>query len=223
MHEPDNQPVVGIVPRNSGPYAPAPPNVLRLIHALGASPLILPHGYSLEGLDGCSGLLLQGGDDVPSLSVALRNDSLSTQRDLAEYAALQRALQLGLGVVGVCRGMQLINQYFGGTDSPLKGKVYGLDHGSSIDWSSHDVYLHPDSFVAQHLGSHLLRSCSSHHSRAIERLGVGVEAFGWAHDGCIEAIQQTGRRILGIQWHPEDSTTHDPIQLRLLQMFLANP
>lgn len=214
---------IAIVPRLTGPYAPAPPNVLRLIECIGAVPLVLPPGYSLDGLDECSGLFLQGGSDVVSIRDALGGEERDASRDLAEYAALQRALQLGIRVVGVCRGMQLINSYFGGTDARIETSAQVLDHGSSAAWTQHDVILDSRSLVARRLGTRRLSNCSSHHQRKIMGLGAGLRATGWATDGCVEAIEGPGCATIGVQWHPEDTAASDTIQARMVELMFNRP
>lgn len=218
-----NRPTIAIVPRLSGPYAPAPPNVIRLIEAIDAFPLVLPLGFSLDGLEQCAGLFLQGGNDVLSMSEALRGEAENAPRDLAEYAALQRALQFGIPVVGVCRGMQLINSYFGGTDARVRDTGQVLDHGSSAAWTQHEVFLDSDSVVTRRLGVQRLHHCSSHHDRAVKTLGLGLRATGWASDGTVEALEGPGGAVMGVQWHPEDTAESDAIQARLVHLMFIRP
>lgn len=214
---------IAIVPRVSGIHAPVPPNVMRLTEAIGATPVVLPVGFSLDGLERCSALLLQGGDDAKPLYRALELTAAGDHRDVAEYAAIQLALQLDLPVLGICRGMQVINRYFGGDDETITEILSGVSHGSSSEWTQHDVMLEPKSQIASRFGDVALDACSSHHSRVLRRIGLGLRAVGHSRDGRVEAIEAVGGEVFGVQWHPEDTAGSDDSQRWLVRKLIAAP
>jgi putative glutamine amidotransferase len=177
----------------------------------------------LEGLDG---LLLAGGADIdPSLYGASRHaKTVNTrlERDEAEVALCLRALALDMPVLGICRGMQLLNVALGGTlVQHLPDDVGHTDHRralGSFDNADHDVRLAPSSLAARACGDRVV-STKSHHHQAVDALGDGVVASGWSVlDGLVEAIELPGARwALGVQWHPEV----DP-RSRVVRSFVAD-
>ena len=190
---------------------------VRALLAAGGVPLILSPlmGASLAGsaLDGCDGLLLTGGEDIdPSWYGAEPSPLLSPpsqERDLFELALFAVARQRGLPILGICRGIQLINVALGGTlfqDLPSE-RPGPVDHSppGARDSRSHVIRLEPGSRAAAALETHQLTVNSVHH-QAIKDLAPGLVATGWSEDGLIEAAEsQPGAPwILAVQWHPEE-------------------
>ena len=183
----------------------------------GGVPLILSPlmGASLAAaaLDGCDGLLLTGGEDIePSWYGAEPSPLLeqpSQERDLFELALFAVARQRELPILGICRGIQLINVALGGTlfqDLPSErpGKI---DHSPKHprDARTHVVRLQPGSRAALALDGTQVTVNSVHH-QAIKELGKGLVATGWSDDGSIEAAESEpgASWILAVQWHPEE-------------------
>jgi putative glutamine amidotransferase len=183
----------------------------------GGLPLILSPlmGASLasSALDGLDGLLLTGGEDIdPSWYGAEPSPLLSPpsrDRDLFELALFAVARQRGLPILGVCRGIQLINVAMGGTlvqDIPTErpGSVEHRPAGPR-DSRSHAVRLLPGSRAAKAMGAVSLTVNSSHH-QAIQELAPGLAASGWTSDELIEAVESEAGTpwMLAVQWHPEE-------------------
>jgi putative glutamine amidotransferase len=163
----------------------------------------------LELLDG---LLLVGGPDVdPALYGAERHPLTETtfpERDAFEVALARRALERDLPLLGICRGMQLLNVARGGTlhqhlPDALDHESHRRVVGSFAD-ADHDVRLAPGSQAARAAGEHV-HVTKSHHHQGVDRLGEGLEVSGWAvMDDLPEAIEDPSRTFaLGVQWHPE--------------------
>jgi putative glutamine amidotransferase len=164
-------------------------------------------------LEGCDALLLTGGEDVdpawygeaPSANIG----SVDRERDLFELALFAAARQRELPILGICRGIQLINVAMGGTlwqDLPSERQCL-IDHDGpgARDARSHRVDLAADSRVAGALGAERLTVNSMHH-QAIKDLALQLTAVGWAEDGLIEAVE-TGPDapwLMAVQWHPEE-------------------
>jgi putative glutamine amidotransferase len=164
-----------------------------------------------ELLERIDALLLIGGADIdPSMYGAGRDPTTETtypERDRFETALLRGAVERGIPVLGICRGVHVINVAFGGT---LLQDLIGQDGDhphrrslGSFEGAEHDVVLEPGSLAAEAAGEnrHVVRC---HHHQAIETVGDGLVVSGRAADGVAEAIEaQDGRWLLGVQWHPE--------------------
>ena len=190
---------------------------VQALLAAGGVPLILSPlmGPSLAGraLDGIDGLVLTGGEDLdPAWYGADPSPQLSPpsrERDLFELALFAVARQRGLPILGICRGIQLINVGLGGTlfqDLPTErpGGVHHRPDGSR-DLRSHRVRLEPGSRAAEALGTSAVVVNSSHH-QAIKDLAPGLLATGWSDDQLIEAAESGSGAtwLLAVQWHPEE-------------------
>jgi putative glutamine amidotransferase len=190
---------------------------VRALLLAGGVPLILSPlmGASLAAaaLDGCDGLLLTGGEDIePSWYGADPSPLLedpSQERDLFELALFAVARQRGLPILGICRGIQLINVALGGTlfQDLASERPRTIDHSPkhARDARTHLVRLQPGSRAASALGATEITVNSVHH-QAIRDLGKGLIATGWSDDGLIEAAEseRDAGWVLAVQWHPEE-------------------
>jgi putative glutamine amidotransferase len=190
---------------------------VQAVLTAGGVPLVLSPlmGASMAApaLDGVDGLLLTGGEDMdPAWYGAEPSPFLSPpsrERDLFELALFAVARQRGLPILGICRGIQLINVGLGGTlyqDLPSErpGRVEHRPEGPR-ELRSHRVRLEPGSRVAKALGGTSLTVNSSHH-QAIRDLAPGLVATGWTDDQLIEAVESAAEApwLLAVQWHPEE-------------------
>ena len=176
------------------------------------SPLLGP-SYATRALGGADGLLLTGGEDIhPAWYHAEPSPHLyppSRERDLFELALFAAARQMELPILGICRGIQLVNVALGGTlyqDLPSE-RPGPVDHNPKADRTArtHAVKLAPGSRAEQALGSAALTVNSFHH-QAIRDLPKGLIATGWSDDGLIEAVETKPGApwLLAVQWHPEE-------------------
>jgi putative glutamine amidotransferase len=190
---------------------------LRALLAAGGVPLILSPlmGPSLaaRALDGVDGLILTGGEDVdPAWYGAEPSPRLSPpsrERDLFELALFAAARQRELPILGICRGIQLINVALGGNlyqDIPSEWPG-AVEHRpeSPRDARTHRIRVAPDSRAARALGGTGFTVNSSHH-QAIRDLAPRLVATGWTEDGLIEAAETPDGTpwLLAVQWHPEE-------------------
>lgn len=192
------------------------------LEACGLAPVLLtPHhgARSVESLlEHCGGLVLSGGEDVdprryneephPKLG------SVTPERDEMEMAALGFALERGLPVFAICRGIQVLNVFMGGTLYQDLGAQYPseLRHAQDAPWSdrTHRVSVHAGSILREVVGTDELLINSFHH-QAIRDVGQGLRVTAVAADGLIEAVEATQHPwVVGVQWHPERHEAHAP-------------
>jgi putative glutamine amidotransferase len=176
------------------------------------SPLMGP-ALATGALDEVDGLVLTGGEDVDPAWYGAEPSPLldppSRERDLFELALFAVARQRSIPILGICRGIQVINVALGGTlfqDIPSErpGRVNHRPEGPR-DSRSHRVRLQPGSRAAQALGGTQVSVNSSHH-QAIKDLAPGLVAAGWTDDDLIEAAETPDGApwLLAVQWHPEE-------------------
>jgi putative glutamine amidotransferase len=190
---------------------------VRSVVRAGGVPVILSQligaEHAVRALDGCDGLLLTGGEDVdPAHYGAPPSRALGPvdrARDAFELAVFRAARERDVPVLGICRGIQLINVALGGTlwqDLPSErdGSV-NHDPGGARDARTHAVSLAPGSRVAAALGATEITPNSFHH-QGIRDLAPGLVATGWTADGLIEAVETEAEDgwLLAVQWHPEE-------------------
>jgi putative glutamine amidotransferase len=172
-------------------------NYVRQVHEAGGIAILLaPDPHPEELLPLLDGLLLTGGADIGDVP----------ERDTFELAIAAAALEADVPVLGVCRGMQVMNVARGGTlISHLPDAVGHEDHRLTPgSFGDHDVRLR-DGSLAHRVAREPLHPTKSHHHQGVDEVGQGLEVTGWATvDDLPEAIEDPSKRFaLGVQWHPE--------------------
>ena len=149
------------------------------------------------------GLILCGGGDIDPKYYGEKIDgsySIDPQRDVAEFALLKAYIDAGKPVLGICRGCQLINVFFGGSlyqhlpESSLHQGINGVD-------SVHDVTALEGSLLYDIYGETFATN-SSHH-QAIKSLGDNLIATAFWNGQYVEAIEHSSLPVFAFQWHPE--------------------
>jgi putative glutamine amidotransferase len=203
------------------PAALLPYAYIAAIQRAGGMALMIPPDEELERnpdeiLDLIDGLILAGGSDIdPALYGAdphPETDQRVPERDRVELALTKRAVERDMPVLGICRGMQLINVAFGGT--LLQHLPDDLGHAEhrrvpgSFDGADHDVRLEAGSLAALAAGEEH-HDTKSHHHQGVDAVGAGLEVTGHSTlDDLPEALEAPDKRfVLGVQWHPEVDET----------------
>ena len=208
-----------VAERPLGKFVRADLDYVEGVAEAGGVPVVLPPVAGVWGaealLDGMDGLLLSGGSDldpgyygekpVPELGVTI------PERDAFEMALLGHALKRKIPILGICRGMQVLNVALGGTlyqDLPSQmDHMVLLGHRQETPkWQpTHEVEVDGGSKVAEIMGADELKVNSYHH-QAIKELASGLVAVAHAPDGVIEAVEAgdlSKRWVIGVQWHAE--------------------
>jgi len=155
-----------------------------------------------------------GGDTSVVRDIDPRTDPMvhDVERDDYELALVRAAIDREIPVLGVCRGMQVLNVALGGTlvpDLPAGSVSHSSTEVAPTDGNvDHLVSFAQGSIAAGLFGEDAITN--SWHHQAVDRCGVGVAVTGRTSDGVVEAIEVPGRPVLGVQWHPEWMKSTDP-------------
>lgn len=172
---------------------------------------IVPKKYIKEQLKLIDALVMAGGEDVhPKYYESEQDDKeyhdISLERDEYEIELLKQALEIGIPILLICRGMQLLNivqngTLYGDIDSEIPTKIEHLTIENRSK-GAHDVDLKEDHFVSSLIGNTI--KVNSIHHQSIKQLGKNLEVVGEARDGIVEVITFKDREdIIAVQWHPE--------------------
>jgi putative glutamine amidotransferase len=199
---------------------------VRAVAGAGAEPVLVPATPALRlemtrMLQGIDGLLLPGGWDMdPALYGESPVQVLGTtdrELDQVEIEAVTGAMEMGLPVLGICRGQQILNVALGGT---LHQHVQGHDgRGEPRDRLAHAIRVERDSELARAAGGAEVLVNSLHH-QAVNELGSGLEVTATSPDGVIEAVER-GDGVVAVQCHPEELVEKSEWAMSLLQRFVG--
>jgi gamma-glutamyl-gamma-aminobutyrate hydrolase PuuD len=204
-----------------------PTSYVDTVAAAGGVPVLLPPFESADGQDGASrvvarldALVLVGGGDVdagrygqvPHATTA----GVDPGRDASELELIRAALAVNLPVLAICRGMQLLNVYLGGTLIQHVPDVVGSDRHQPARGCFADIEVTTEagSTAAKILGESTTVRCSHH--QAIDVLGRGLVVTARAGDGLVEAVElPEAHFVVGIQWHHEEGLDQRPFRALL--------
>jgi putative glutamine amidotransferase len=241
------RPVIGIAAETLGeaPVHTSPGWVMeqryvQVLAGLGAVPWMIPLLMGDEGTlqsiyPRLDGVFLTGGVDIDPGCYQQQRHPLCGRtdppRDWTETRLLQWAMRDRKPILGVCRGLQMINVTLGGSlfqDVPtqmagaVQHDVLAPPGGDSCNAIMHPVRVAPGTKLHDILGASEIEVNSTHH-QAIAELAQGLTPSAWAPDGLIEAIESSNRGgpyLVAVQWHPEDMAHNVPPMRQLFQSFL---
>lgn len=229
---------MGVQERKGHPYQVMTHKYITpLVEIAGCVPVLVPTCCGVDDLnaylDLADGVYLTGaGSNINPALYGQENltpeKAQDPDRDNFDIALIRAALDRGLPIFAICRGMQEINVALGGN---IHQKLYAVpgvqDHRENPDdpvdkqyADSHGVELTAQSWLAQALGQESIR-VNSLHGQGIDRLAEGLEVLGRAPDGTIEAFHGPAISpfMVGVQWHPEWQATGNPVSIKLFEAF----
>lgn len=192
------------------PAALLPVGYPRLVQRAGGLAALLPPdgapGTAAAVVARLDGLVIAGGPDVEPVRYGAEpgphTGPPNLERDAWEVALIKAAMDRGLPLLGICRGMQLLNVVCGGTlNQHLDGHV-----GPPGVFTEHAVRPVPGTELARVLPAEV--SVPTYHHQAVDKLGAGLVAGAYAEDGTVEAVEAPDAAgwTLAVQWHPEAGT-----------------
>ncbi len=208
-------------------------NYVDSIIRAGGVPIVVPPTHLadrsyLSAIAGMiDGLLLTGGNDIDPARYGEEPHpdigQLMVSKDYMEVALLDMVVPRNIPILGICRGMQMLNVYFGGTlyQDLKQNPQFTVQHEFKTDLSvpTHNVQTEKDSVVRSIVGEEY-RVNSAHH-QAVKELAEGCRATAHTKDGLVEAIEhEESKFILGVQWHPEMMAHKDQKMQEIFNTFI---
>ena len=187
----------------------------------GGIPLILPaDGCFGEAFHVLDGLLLSGGGDIDGRFFGQpthkKADDIWPERDEADIAAARLAYSRNMPILGICRGLQVLNVALGGN---LVQHIEGHKQAGPRNVATHSVAV--SGRLAQIMGAADVMVNSIHH-QAADRVAENLIVCGTAPDGTIEALHDPRKPfVLALQWHPEE-LLHMPEHFRIFKEFMVS-
>ena len=227
------RPIIGILSTSEDTQD----DYIKAVEKAGGTPVILPIVENIETLnpiiDKLNGIIFTGGSDInphcykdyPKYGLG----KVFPRRDSFEVPLAQSILNnSNISILGICRGMQLLNVVTGGSlyQSLEKEKPNSFNHWMKDIYPryhpSHEVTIDKSSKLFSILNKEKI-SVNSFHHQGVKTLGKGFQTAMVANDGTIEAIEIPGKRfVVGVQWHPEMMIEKYPEYLELFKTFIIH-
>ena len=188
-------------------------NYAEAVKMAGAVPFIAPY-TELEGVSElvamADAVILTGGHDVNPLvygeELQKGIQGISNERDAFDLKLIEETIKANKPMLGICRGMQLINAYLGGTlyQDIYKANVAKLEHVSfdTLSVGAHHITIREQSFLHRATGLKKMLVNTEHH-QAVKDIAEGFKVTAKSSDGIVEAMEDVHRKIYLVQFHPE--------------------
>ena len=207
----------GVIGGRERPGVFAPRTLLDAVSRAGGEPVLAwpdsdDRARSLVGV--VDAVVLQGGDDLDLRPFGVpdvhpREVHSLPEQDAADVTLTRAAVEVGLPVLAICRGMQVLNIVLGGT-------IHAHYEETTVPHANnpHEVDVVPGSMLESVMGTGALEGWSNHH-QACDQLADGMRLSATTPDGCVEAFESAERNVLAVQWHPEQDADRLPHQQAL--------
>lgn len=228
--------VIGLTPQGDGKKGyTISPDFISALSSLGAIPIVLPSvldddALVRDALALCDGVIFTGGPDVrPSLfgeEIIPSCGAINDERDAFELKLYDMAMALDKSVLGICRGVQVMNIAAGANiyqDIYSQSGTKLVHHTLDGVRAFHSVKL-TDARICGKVGFSASEFIvNSYHHQSVKDIAKGYEAAAVSDDGLVEAIYMPDRRfVAGVQWHPEKRFEGDTDSFRILIDFVES-
>jgi len=232
----NRRPLIGITPAYNydNNETSSPKGYCEAINSSGGAAMLLSASQDnevlMEMFQKCDGFLLTGGPDVDPRAYGeqIQNycGSISPVRDYLEEFIIKKAIEYNKPMLGICRGMQSLNAFLGGTlyqdihAQITDRKVQKHSQNAPSWYPAHDIAIEKDTFIQITLGKERIGVNSFHH-QAVKELAPGFMATSRSDDGIIESIEYSGSPfVVGVQWHPEKMLENNRIFQEIFTGFI---
>lgn len=221
--------------REKGRYNAINYDYIKSIREVGGIPFIIPLDEDKDNISDyieiIDGLVLSGGEDInpkyfgeePNLNIG----EIDGNRDKFEFELFRKAIQKNIPVLGICRGLQVINVAMGGSvyqdiDTQVENVILHHFKGVSRQEMTHKVFLKKDTIFSKIFNNKEYIYTNSFHHQSIKKVGKNLEVLGYTADNLVEALiskEYPQNLILGVQFHPENLTKIDNFS-KIFQLFI---
>lgn len=234
------KPLIGIVgnyldkpiPEHANlPVTYTPQGYVDAVHAAGGIPVVIPIVNTdniTSLLNHVDGIVLAGGQDIDPIFYGeephIKLGSLNYPRDVFELSLLRKAVVKNIPVLGICRGIQVINVALGGSlyqdlSEYSNWKIKHQQYGTAWQTSTHSIKITSNNVIHDIFGD---TACvNSLHHQAICKLAPSLHPLAYSADNLIEAVDSPNYRILGVQWHPEAQYKNNAEALQIFKWLIS--
>lgn len=208
-----------------------PKELTDALKVAGALPIVFPLSTAeevKEYIDQVDALVLAGGEDVDPLlfyeEPHPKIGKIEPERDDFELALIEEAWKQKKPILGICRGLQLLNVASNGTlyQDVSTYEELEVNHIQKTPWkhATHSIVIEENSWLGEALGTEYV--INSYHHQAIKNIGDAFQPVAWSKDGLIEAIESidTSQKVMAVQWHPEVLVKTVPDTIKVFEKFI---
>jgi len=234
------KPIIGILSNITSPIEQTNTGIEKIyinnsyinaVQKSGGTPLIIPVSTNEDNIrrqiELLDGIIISGGLDINPILYNEEpiNEMGCFHPDIDEFdlISIKIGLELKKPILGICRGIQILNVALGGTlyqdISDIKGSYIKHTQETKPYIGTHSVKVNEDSILSEPLGTELL--VNSYHHQSLKDVAKGLVPIAYSKDGVIEAVQMENEKfVVGIQWHPELMVDNDEKMLNLFKRFI---